>query len=77
MKLNIAKSSLMWFKPKRGVSAHPPVFIGGCQLQEVEEQKYLGVVFDNKLQWGPQVNYMCIGFMHFIFAQYPLKVYDI
>ena len=50
MKLNIAKSSLMWFKSKRGVSVHPSVFIDGHQLQEVEEQKYLGVVFDNKLQ---------------------------
>ena len=50
---------MMWFKSKRGGNAHPPIFIGGHQLQEVEEQRYLGVVFDNKLQWGPQVNYMC------------------
>ena len=57
MKLNIAKSSLMWFKSKQDASANPPIFIDGYQLQEAEEQKYLGVVFfDNKLQWSPQVN---------------------
>ena len=52
MKLKIAKSSLIWIKLKRGASAHPPVFIDGHQLQEVEEQKYLcvGIMFDNRLQ---------------------------
>ena len=50
----------MWFKPKRdpGMSP-PPVLIDGQQLQEVEEQKYLGITFDSKLQWGPQVNCIC------------------
>ena len=67
MKLNIAKSSLMWFKSKRGVSAHPSVFIDGHQLQEVEKQKYLGVVFDNKLQWGPQVDYICKKASYFLY----------
>ena len=59
MKLNITKSNLMWFKPKRdpGMSP-PPVLIDGQQLPEVEEQKYLGIIFDSKLQWGPQVNYI-------------------
>ena len=72
MKLNIAKSSLMWFRSKWGASAHPFVFIDDHQLQEVEEQKYLGVVFD-KLQWGPQVNYICKKASYL----YPLKVSDI
>ena len=59
MKLNITKSSL-WFKPKRDPGTSPPaVLIDGRQLQEVKEQKYLGIIFDSNLQWGPQVNYMC------------------
>ena len=59
MKLNTSKSSLMWFKPKQSSCApHPPVFIDNHQLQEVEEQKYLGIVFDSKLQWRSQINYM-------------------
>ena len=51
MKLINSKSSLMWFKPKRSSCApHPPVFIDNHQLQEVEEQKNLGIMFDSKLQ---------------------------
>ena len=60
MKLNITKSSIMWFKPKHGPgTSHSPVIIDGQPLQEVEEQKYLGILFDSKFQWGPQVNYVC------------------
>ena len=33
----------------------------------MEEQKYLGVVFDNKLQWGPQVDYMCKKASYFLY----------
>ena len=56
MKLNFTKSSLMWFKPKQGSGApHSPIFIDGHPLQEVEEQKYLGIMFDSKLQWGSQI----------------------
>ena len=50
----------MWFKPKRDPgTSPPPVLIDGRQLQEVKEQKYLGIIFDSNLQWGPQVYYMC------------------
>ena len=60
MKLNFIKSSIMWYKPKYGPGTyHPPVLIDGQQLQEVEEQKYLVILFDSKLQWGPQVNHIC------------------
>ena len=60
MRLNITKSSLMWFKSKQGCGVpHPPVFINGHLLQEVEEQKYLGIMFDSKLQWGSYINYIC------------------
>ena len=33
----------------------------------MEEQKYLGIVFDNKLQWGPQVDYMCKKASYFLY----------
>ena len=62
----------MWFRSKWCASAHLFVFIDNHQLQEVEEQKYLGVLFD-KLQWGPQVNYICKKASYL----YPLKVSDI
>ena len=36
-----------------------PVLVIGSPLQEVETQKYLGIIFDNKLQWGAQLNNVC------------------
>ena len=32
----------MWFTSKRGTSAHPLISVDGKQLQDVEQQKYLG-----------------------------------
>ena len=53
----------MIIKPNRNKAvygaSHPPVFIDGHQLQGVEEQKYLGIMFDSTLQWGPQIYYIC------------------
>jgi len=60
MRLNIQKSSVMWFSPKRAsVAVCPTVLIDGNLLQEVETQRYLGIIFDNKLQWKAQVNRVC------------------
>ena len=68
MKLNTSKSSLMWFKPKQSYCApHPPVFIDNHQLQEVEEQKYLGMVFDSKLQLRSQINYICKKVSYYLY----------
>ena len=68
MKLNTSKSSLMWFIPKQSSCApHPPVFVDNHQLQEVEEQKALiGIMFDSKLQWRSQINYIYVKRFHII-----------
>lgn len=29
------------------------------KLQQVSEQKYLGVIIDRQLKWGPHINYVC------------------
>ena len=44
----------MWFTPKssRNISC-PAVFVDGNQLQEVDHQKYLGIIFDKKVVIGP------------------------
>ena len=48
MKLNIAKSSVMWFKLKVSVTEQiPAVYVSDVPLKPVSTQKYLGVVFDN------------------------------
>ena len=57
LQLNIKKSSVMWFtpKPSKNVS-HPIILVNNTQLQEVDHQKYLGIILicsDN------QVNDVC------------------
>ena len=48
MRLHVQKSSVMWFSPKK-VSTSISILVNGNPLQEVEAQKYLGIIFDNKL----------------------------
>ena len=54
--VTVQKSSVMWFSLKRASDVVcPPVLVNGSSLQEVETQKYLCIIFDNKLQWGAQI----------------------
>ena len=63
MKLNIAKSSVMWFGPKVFATKQiPAVHVGDTPLKPVSTQKYLGIVFDDWLRW------------HFLPCMYPLFV---
>ena len=44
MKLNIAKSSVMWFGPKVSATKQiPAVYVGDTPLKPVSTQKYLGI----------------------------------
>ena len=66
---NIAKSSVMWFKPKsfsRNIHI-PPVYINNTPLKYVTTQKYLGVTFDDKLQWGSHVSTVCKKVSFYLF----------
>ena len=71
MKLNTTKAFDVIQGP---CTPHPPVFIDNHQLQEMGEQKYLGIMFDSKLQWRSQINY--INFI-FVSAQFALEVSNI
>jgi len=37
----------------------PAISVDGNQLQEVNHQRYLGIIFDKKLNWDCQVNDVC------------------
>ena len=72
MRLNVKKSSIMWFTPKQASSVVlPPILVDGYQLQNVEKQKYLGILFDKNLQWGPQLSHVCkaVSYYNFTFAE--------
>ena len=58
----------MWFCQKQASdSTCPPVFVNGSPLQEVETQKYLGIVFDKELKWGAQVSNVCKKISYYLY----------
>ena len=60
IKLNITKSSVMWFTLKNFTTeAIPTVCVGGTALNSVSTQKYLGIVFDKQLSWSSHVSAVC------------------
>ena len=60
MQLNIEKSSIMWFRNCSLSHISPPdVVIDGAPLHTVTTQKYLGVIFDNHLEWSSHVAAVC------------------
>ena len=71
--INMSKCCFMHFKPKMNESddtcarVRPyadtndksrAIFINGQQITKVESTKFLGVVIDNKLNWGPHIQYL-------------------
>ena len=69
MKLNVKKCNVMWFKPKSvSDDESPPVFsIDDDVLKEVSNQKYLGIVFDSKLNWRDQISQVCKKMSYYLF----------
>ena len=55
MRLNLKKSSVLWFSIKPSVSAVPSVMVGDTTLSVVSKQQYLGVMFDGQLNWRHHV----------------------
>ena len=52
MQLNTGKSSVMWFRPRSLMNSTPPdIATNGTSLQNVDTQKYLGITFDNQMDW--------------------------
>ena len=60
MKLNIQKSSVMWFRvSSRKKVVYSDIFVNDVVLRQVDKQKYLGVMFDTRLSWTHQVSNVC------------------
>ena len=49
MKPNLKKSSVMWFSIKQPSVPQPPILHEDTPITVVDEQKYLGVTFDSRL----------------------------
>jgi len=56
VKLNLNKSSVMWFSIKPPSDDLPPVVHDGIPLSCVDKQKYLSVTFDSRLNWSSHIS---------------------
>ena len=58
LSLNVKKTNFMVFNHtrKRRGNKEIRIMLSGKPIQNVSEQKFLGVIFDNKLSWKPHIN---------------------
>ena len=67
LSLNIKKTNYMFFNPSKSVSDELELNIMNEKIDKVTTQKFLGVIFDNKLQWKDHINHIisklnsCLG----------------
>ena len=55
LSLNVNKTNFMYFDLSHNKRI-PKLSIASNEINEVETQKFLGVIFDNKLNWKPHIN---------------------
>lgn len=68
MRLNIEKSSVMWFRPRSlADSSLEDVVVDGTCLNVVRSQKYLGITFDDLLQWAHHTLAICKQLSFYLF----------
>ena len=66
MKLNLKKSSIMWFSIKPSTTTAPPVVVNDTALSVVCKQKYLRVMFDSQLKWTHHVASVCKSMSYYL-----------
>ena len=56
--LNVSKTKEMCIDFRKNQRCPKPVYIKGEAVERVDTYKYLGVVFDNKLNWKENINFV-------------------
>jgi hypothetical protein len=55
--INESKTKYIIFSAKNKIiKSHEPLVINGVTLQTTEQEKYLGLILDNKLTWKPHID---------------------
>ena len=55
LSLNVEKTNFMFFTPKCFPRNMDHLLINGNRISEMNETKFLGVIFDNELNWSPHI----------------------
>ena len=56
LELNVSKTKEMIIDFRRSRTSPTPISIKNCDVQRVNEYKYLGVIIDDKLSWSSQID---------------------
>ena len=56
LSLNVKKTKFMCFDTSRSTSSNFDISISNEKLEQVKSQKFLGVIFDDKLMWKDHIN---------------------
>lgn len=57
--INITKTKYIIFKNKnKQIDSYEPLNINTIKIDDTEQEKYLGIIFDNKLTWQPHINFV-------------------
>lgn len=72
--MNLSKTKIMHFQdPKTVTESHTPVILGGVSVELVKQFKYLGLVLDSYLKWGPHSESICKKISPAVATLYKLK----
>ena len=68
MTVNYSKSSVMWFRVsnRRLPHGYPPIMMDDVILSVVPKQKYLGLIFDERLTWYCHVSKVCKSMSYYL-----------
>ena len=58
LELNVAKTKEMVIDFRKNVVPPEPISIGGTEVERVSLYKYLGIMIDDRLSWGEQVDHI-------------------
>jgi len=73
LSINYTKTKFMLFSTKKTKKC-PNINIGNHELEQVNQLKYLGIVFD-KLSWKPHIQHMCLKLSSGFWALLKLRDY--
>ncbi|KAJ2939970.1 hypothetical protein O0L34_g6675 [Tuta absoluta] len=73
MILNVDKTNIVHFELRKKISLDLNIYCNGLRVPQVKEVKYLGIIIDSGLTWGPHIDALCNRLSSACFALSRLK----